>query len=54
MSQVYGNGVLDSCAGVDLAQEVGAPAIGINEPFAGFVLTPQAFSTSYLVLGPVL
>ena len=35
-------------------KEVGAPATGINEPSPGFVLTPQVFSTSHLVLGPVL
>jgi len=28
--------------------------IGIAEPFKGYVLTPQVFSTSHLVLGPVL
>jgi len=35
-------------------KEMGAPATAINEPSAGFVLTPQAFSTSHLLLGPVL
>jgi len=29
-------------------------ATQIDEPFEGFVLTPQAVSASYLVLGPVL
>jgi hypothetical protein len=33
--------------------EVGAPEFRIAEPFKGFVLTPQVFSTSHLVLGPV-
>ena len=34
--------------------EVGAPEFRIAEPFKGFVLTPQVFSTSHLVLGPML
>jgi hypothetical protein len=34
--------------------EVGAPESWIIEPFKGLVLTPQAFSSSNLVLGPVL
>jgi hypothetical protein len=35
-------------------KEVGAPVARIYEPLEGYVLTPQIFSTSYLVLGPVL
>lgn|GEM_PF-1782839 len=34
--------------------EVGALEFRIAQPFKGFVLTPQLFSTSTLVLGPVL
>jgi hypothetical protein len=35
-------------------KEVGAPEPRIAEPLEGYALTPQAFSTSNLVLGPVL
>jgi hypothetical protein len=34
--------------------EVGAPVARINEPLKGYVLTPQAFSSSNLALGPML
>jgi hypothetical protein len=35
-------------------KEVGAPEIRIAERFQRYVLTPQVFPTSNLVLGPVL
>ena len=35
-------------------KEVGPPEFRINAPLEGFVLTAQIFSTSHLVLGPVL
>jgi len=45
---------VDKSAGADRYTEVGAPEYRINQPFKGYVLTPQAFSTSNLALGPVL
>jgi hypothetical protein len=37
-----------------MSQRSGRSGIPDHEPLQGFVLTPQAFSTSNLALGPVL
>jgi len=37
-----------------MSKEVGAPENGIERGSMAFVLTPQDFSTSFLVFGPAL